>query len=320
MEQLISLFESTVRVATPLILAALAGLFSERSGIIDISLEGKLLAAAFASAAAAYVFHSPWIGLAAGIAVSVALAMLHGFVSVTAKGNQLISGMTVNIVASGLTPVLALAWFQQGGNTPQLDGASRFQEIVLPFADALKDVPLLGTVYSGMLSGYPALVYLTVLIVPAVAWLIYRTRFGLRLRAVGENPHAADTSGVSVARVRYLALVWGGVLCGVAGTYLSVYQTGSFIREMAAGKGFLALAALIIGKWRPWPAVIGCLLFAFADALQIRLEGVALPGVGVIPSQFIQVIPYVLTVLLLAGFVGRAQAPKAIGIPFVKSR
>jgi simple sugar transport system permease protein len=156
--------------------------------------------------------------------------------------------------------------------------------------------------------------------VPAVAWLVYRSRFGLRLRAVGENPHAADTAGVSVARMRYLALFWGGVLCGIAGTYLSVYQTGSFIREMSAGKGFLALAALIFGKWRPWQAVIGCLLFAFADALQIRLEGVALPGIGIIPSQFIQVIPYVLTVLLLAGFVGRAQAPKAIGVPFVKSR
>lgn len=320
MEQLFSLFESTVRLAIPLILAALAGLFSERSGIIDISLEGKMLAAAFASAAAAYVFHSPWIGLAAGIAVSVALSMLHGFVSITANGNQLISGMSINIAAAGLTPVLALAWFQQGGSTPRLDGASRFYEIALPLADAVKDVPLLGTVYSRLLSGYPILVYLTVLTVPAVAWLIYRSRFGLRLRAVGENPHAADTAGVSVARVRYIALFWGGVLCGIAGTYLSVYQTDSFIRDMTAGKGFLALAALIFGKWRPWPAMLGCMLFAFTDALQIRLEGVALPGIGIIPSQFIQVIPYILTVLLLAGFVGRAQAPKAIGVPFVKSR
>lgn len=320
MEQFISLFESTVRVATPLILAALAGLFSERSGIVDISLEGKMLAAAFASAAAAVVFHSPWIGLGAGIAVAVALAMLHGCVSVTFKGNQLISGMSINIIASGLTPVLALAWFQQGGSTPQLDAASRFHEVALPFADAVKDVPVLGDIYSRMLSGYPILVYLTVLITPAVAWLIYGSRFGMRVRAVGENPHAADTAGISVARVRYLALFWGGVLCGIAGSYLSVYQTGSFIRDMTAGKGFLALAALIFGKWRPWQAVLGCLLFAFADAVQIRLEGVAIPGIGAIPSEFIGVIPYILTVLLLAGFVGRAVAPKAIGVPFVKSR
>lgn len=299
MEQLLSLFESTTRVATPLVLAALAGLFSERSGIVDISLEGKMLAAAFASAAAAYVFHSPWIGLGFGILVSVALAMLHGFVSVTCNGNQLISGMSINIVASGLTPVLALAWFQQAGSTPQLDNASRFREVLFDF---------------------PVLVYLTLIIIPAVTWVVYKSRFGLRLRAVGENPHAADTAGVSVARVRYIALFWGGVLCGLAGTYLSVYQTGSFIRDMSAGKGFLALAALIFGKWRPVPAVLGCLLFAFTDALQIRMEGVAIPGIGVIPSEFIGVIPYVLTVLLLAGFVGRAVAPKAIGIPFVKSR
>ncbi|TCW30691.1 ABC transporter permease [Gulbenkiania mobilis] len=320
MEQFISLLDSTIRVATPLVLAALAGLFSERSGIVDISLEGKMLLAAFASAAAAFAFHSPWIGLLAGIAVSVAFAMLHGFVSVTYNGNQLISGMSINIIASGITPVLALAWFQQGGNTPQLEPDSRFSEIALPFADSVREVPVLGPVYSQLLSGHSILVYMTIAIIPVVTWFVYRSRFGLRLRAVGENPHAADTAGVSVARVRYIALFWGGVLCGLAGTFLSVYQTGAFIKEMTAGKGFLALAALIFGKWRPVPAVIGCLLFAFADAIQIRLEGVDLPVVGQIPSQFIQVLPYALTVFLLAGFVGRAVAPKSIGIPFVKSR
>ncbi|MEO9383226.1 ABC transporter permease [Chromobacterium phragmitis] len=321
MEMFFSLLDSTVRVATPLVLAALAGMFSERSGVVDISLEGKMLAAAFASAAAAYVTHNPWIGLLAGMMAAVSLAMVHAFVSVTYNGNQLISGMAINTIASGITPVLALAWFQQGGNTPQLPDEGRFHEIALPFADALHDVPVVGLVYSKLISGHSILVYITAFIViPLVAWVLYRTRFGLRLRAVGENPHAADTAGISVARVRYTALFWGGMLCGMAGTYLSVYQTGSFIKEMTAGKGFLALAALIFGKWRPVPAVIGCLLFAFADAIQIRLEGVALPVVGQIPSQAIAVIPYVLTVLLLAGFVGRALAPKAIGVPFVKSR
>ncbi|MEN7429487.1 ABC transporter permease [Chromobacterium sp. TRC.1.1.SA] len=316
-----SLLDSTVRVATPLVLAALAGMFSERSGVVDISLEGKMLAAAFASAAAAYVTHNPWIGLLAGMMAAVSLAMVHAFVSVTYNGNQLISGMAINTIASGITPVLALAWFQQGGNSPQLPDDGRFHEIALPFADALRDVPVVGLVYSKLISGHSILVYLTVFIViPLVTWVLYKTRFGLRLRAVGENPHAADTAGISVAKVRYTALFWGGMLCGMAGTYLSVYQTGSFIKEMTAGKGFLALAALIFGKWRPVPAVIGCLLFAFADAIQIRLEGVALPVVGQIPSQAIAVIPYVLTVLLLAGFVGRALAPKAIGVPFVKSR
>lgn len=321
MDMFFSLLDSTLRVATPLVLAALAGMFSERSGVVDISLEGKMLVAAFASAAAAYVTHNPWLGLLAGIMSAVSFAMVHAFVSVTYNGNQLISGMAINTVASGITPVLALAWFQQGGNTPQLPDDGRFHEIKLPFADALRDIPLIGHVYSKVISGHCILVYITVFVViPLVAWVLYKTRFGLRLRAVGENPHAADTAGISVARVRYLALMCNGVLCGMAGTYLSVYQTGSFIKEMTAGKGFLALAALIFGKWRPVPAVMGCLLFAFADAIQIRLEGVALPVVGQIPSQAIAVIPYVLTVLLLAGFVGRAVAPKAIGVPFVKSR
>ena len=320
MELLFSILESTLRAATPLMLAALAGLFSERSGVVDISLEGKILAAAFASASVAYISHSPWMGMAAGMGTAVVLAMVHGFVSVTYNGNQLISGMAINIIASGLTPVLGLAWFQQGGNSPQLESDMRFHEIAWPGVDAVRDIPLIGPFYSHLVSGHSIIVYLTFIIIPVVTWFIYRSRFGLRVRAVGENPHAADTAGISVARVRYIALFWGGLLCGMAGTFLSVYQTGSFIREMSAGKGFLALAALIFGKWRPVPAVIGCLLFAFFDAIQIRLEGVALPLVGEVPSQFIQVIPYVLTVLLMAGFVGRATAPKAIGVPFVKSR
>lgn len=321
MEQLISLLDSTIRVATPLVLASLAGLFSERSGVVDIGLEGKMLSAAFASAAVAYFTGNPWMGLLAGMAAATMLSMLHALVSVTYNGNQLISGMAVNTIASGITPVLALAWFNQGGNSPQLPDSARFHELVLPFADSVADVPFIGAIYSHLISGHSILVYLTFgLILPLVIWVVYRTRFGLRVRAAGENPHAADTAGVSVARVRYLALVCNGLLCGMAGTFLSVYQTGSFIKEMTAGKGFLALAALIFGKWRPFYAVVGCLLFAFADASQIRLEGVSLPLIGEIPSQFIQVIPYVLTVLLLAGFVGRAVAPKAVGIPFVKSR
>jgi ABC-type uncharacterized transport system permease subunit len=321
MDQFISLLDSTVRVATPLMLAALAGLFSERSGVVDIGLEGKMLTAAFASASVAYISGNPWLGLLAGMAAATILSMLHALVSVTYNGNQLISGMAVNTVASGLTPVLALAWFNQGGNTPPLPDAARFHELVLPFAPQLRDVPLLGALYSRLISGHSILVYLTfIVILPMLTWLIYRSRFGLRLRAVGENPHAADTAGISVARVRYLALLCNGMLCGMAGTFFSVYQTGSFIKEMTAGKGYLALAALIFGKWHPLFAVAGCLLFAFADAVQIRLEGVALPVIGEIPSQFIQVIPYVLTVLLLAGFVGKAVAPKAVGIPFIKSR
>ncbi len=319
--ELFSVLESTVRSGTPLVLASLAGLFSERSGVVDISLEGKMLAAAFASAAFAYAFHSPWIGLMAGIGASVLFAMLHGFISVTYSGNQLISGMAINIIVSGITPVVGLAWFQLGGSTPGLDEVGgRFRPIIWPGAEAVKDVPIVGQFYYHVISGHSILVYLTVLIVPVVAWVLYRSRFGLRLRAVGENPHAADTAGINVARVRYIALFCGGVLCGMSGTFLSVALNGSFGREMSGGRGFMALAALIFGKWRPVPAMIGCLMFAFLEAVQYQIQGQSLPIVGEIPTQLIQAIPYVLTVLLLAGFVGRAVAPKAIGIPFVKSR
>ncbi len=164
------------------------------------------------------------------------------------------------------------------------------------------------------------LVYLTAALIPVVSFVLFRTRFGLRLRAVGENPHAVDTAGISVAGLRYRAMLACGVLCGMAGAYLSIAQSASFQREMTAGRGFLALAALIFGKWMPVPTVLACLLFAFADAAQGRLQGVSLPGIGVVPVQAIQALPYLLTVLLLAGFVGRAVAPKASGLPYAKEK
>jgi simple sugar transport system permease protein len=317
---LVLLMDSTLRVAAPLVLAALGGLFAERSGVVDIGLEGKMLGAAFAAAAAAAVTGSAWLGLAAAIGVSVMLALLHGYACITHAGNQVVSGMALNIVVAGLTVVAGNAWFQRGGQTPQLTGDARFAPIDLPFAVALENVPLIGALYSEIVSGHNVLVYIAAIAVPLVGWLVYRTRFGLRLRAVGESPSAVDTAGISVSALRYQALIIGGVLCGLSGAYLSIAHNAAFIRDMSAGKGYLALAALIFGKWRPMPTLIACLLFAFADAIQVRLQGTALPLVGVIPVQFIQVLPYVLTVLLLAGFVGRAVAPKAIGIPYVKER
>jgi simple sugar transport system permease protein len=312
--------DATLRVATPLVLAALAGLVAERSGMIDIGLEGKMLAAAFAAAAAAAVGGSAWLGLGAGIAVAVLLAVVHAYACVTHNGNQVVSGMAINIFVAGLAPTLAIAWFGLGGQTPLLDGAARFAALVLPQAETLSVVPLLGPIYSEVISGHNLLVYLTAAIVPLVAFLIYRTRFGLRLRAVGENPHAVDTAGLSVAWLRYQAMILCGLLCGIAGAYLSTAHAAGFVRDMTAGKGFLALAAMIFGKWRPLPTLAACLIFAFADALQIRLQGVELPLVGQVPVQAIQALPYALTVLLLAGFVGRAVAPKASGRPYVKDR
>jgi ABC-type uncharacterized transport system permease subunit len=318
--QILALSDSTIRLATPLVLAALAGLFCERSGVVDIALEGKMLGAAFAAAATAAVTDSAWLGLAAGMAFSVGLAMVHGFACITHRGNQVVSGMALNIMVAGLGPTLAEAWFHEGGRTPLLGDQARFTPITLPFADAAHEVPILGPIYYEVISGHNILVYATAAIVPLVAWVVYRTRFGLRLRAVGENPSAVDTAGISVTGMRYRALVVTGLLCGIAGSYLSIAHNASFIRDMTAGKGYLALAALIFGKWRPLPAILACFLFAFTDAVQIRLQGTPLPLIGTVPTQAIQALPYLATVLLLAGFVGRAIAPKAIGVPYVKER
>lgn len=317
---LVLLLDATLRVATPLVLTALGGLFSERSGIVDIGLEGKMLAGAFAAAATAVVTGSAWLGLLAAIFAALLLALVHGFACITHNGDQVVSGMALNIVVAGLTPVLGNAWFRQGGQTPQLQGDQRFSPFDLPFATTLADVPIVGALYSEIVSGHNILVYLCALSVPFVAWLVYRTRFGLRLRAVGENPSAVDTAGISVALLRYRAVLLSGFFCGIAGAYLSTAHNAGFIRDMSAGKGYLALAALIFGKWKPVPTLFACLLFAFTDAVQVRLQGVSLPFVGVVPVQLIQALPYVLTVLLLAGFVGRAVAPRAIGVPYVKER
>jgi simple sugar transport system permease protein len=311
---------ATLRGATPLVLAALGGLFAERSGIVDIGLEGKMLGAAFAAASVAAVTGSAWLGLVAALAASIALALVHGFACVTHNGNQVVSGMALNITVSGLTAVLGNAWFQQGGQTPLLPPGGRFAPIQLPGAAALAGVPGVGLVYREVVSGHNVLVYAAAAAVPAVTWLVYRTRFGLRLRAVGESPGAVDTAGISVAGTRYRALIVSGALCGLSGAYLSIAHNAAFIRDMSAGKGYLALAALIFGGWRPLPTLGACLLFAFADAAQARLQGTPLPGVGVVPVQLVQALPYILTVALLAGFVGRAVAPRAIGVPYMKER
>ncbi len=320
MDLIYSLIDSTVRLSVPLILAAFAGILAERSGVVDIGLEGKMLASAFAAAAIAAVTGNPWVGVIAAVGVAVALSALHGLSAITYSGNQMVSGMAINIIAAGSTATLASAWFNLGGQTPGLEGAARFSGLTLPFSESISQLPVVGTIYSRMLSGHNILVYITWIFVPLVAWLLLRTRFGLRLRAVGENPHAADTAGISVAKIRYQALLLNGVLCGLAGAYLSTAHGNAFLRDMTAGKGFLALAALIFGRWHPWPTFWACMLFALTDAFQFRLQGVALPVIGEIPVQFIQMAPYILTVLVLAGLAGKAVAPKAVGVPYVKSR
>lgn len=312
--------EATIRLSVPLIFAALAGLYSERSGVFDIGLEGKMLAAAFAGGAAAAVYGSAFIGLAAAITVSVALAMVHAFASITQRGNQIVSGVAINFIALGATVILGQAWFQQGGRTPQLGEGSRFEAIRLPLTDTLEDVPFIGPIYENLISEHFLLTYLAFALVPFTWWVLYRTRFGLRLRAVGENPGAVDTAGISVTRMRYLGVLCCGILCGFAGAYLSMAVAAGFVKGMTAGKGFIALAALIFAKWKPVNVMLACLLFGFLDALAILLQGQSLPVVGEVPVQFMQALPYMLTVILLAGFIGKAIPPKAGGQPYVKER
>ncbi|MGY6550126.1 MAG: ABC transporter permease [Roseinatronobacter sp.] len=315
----VQILDSTLRLATPLLFACLAGLFSERAGVFDIGLEGKLLIAAFFSAAYAHYTGSAWVGLGVGVLASVVLALVHGLASITFRGNQLISGVAINFLAAGVTVVVAQSWFAQGGRTPSLTGDARFQRVTLPFADALRDVPGIGPAYSTILSGHSILVYIALLCVPLTWWVLFRSRFGLRLRAVGENPAAVDTAGISVVRLRYAAVIICGVLCGLGGVYLATALSAGFVRDMSAGRGFIALAALIFAKWRPWQALGAVLLFGMLEAIANRFPNIDL-GIVTLPSQFMAALPYILTVVILAGFVGRAIPPRAGGDPYVKER
>jgi simple sugar transport system permease protein len=313
-----AMLASTLRLATPLILCALAGLISERSGVVDIALEGKMLLAAFAAGATGAVYGSTTLALLAAMAVAVSMSWVHGLACVSHRGDQVVSGVAINIIAAGLTAVLGAAWFHQGGQTPPVGPEVRIQTLWPGLSESAKS--MLGSVLGDGILGHNALVYLALLLVPVVWWGVFKTRFGLRLRAVGENPQMVDAAGVSVTRLRYTALTLNGLLCGLAGSYLVLAQSASFSQNMTAGRGFMALAALIFGRWHPVRALLACLLFGFLDAAAIRLQGVVLPGLGEVPVQAIQALPYVLTVVLLAGFIGKAVAPKALGIPYSKER
>jgi general nucleoside transport system permease protein len=319
-ESLIDILASGIRLGTPLILGCLAGLWSERSGVVDIGLEGKMLVGAFASAAGATFSGSVWIGLLSGVAATVAVSLVHGYASIDQRANQIVSGTAINMVAAGMTALIGNAIWSQGGRTPELPDSAQFGTIQLPFAKEIGAVPFVGPIYEHLISGHDLVTYFAFLLVPLTYWALYSTRFGLRLRAVGENPAAVDTAGISVRALRYSAVTICGVLVGLAGVYLVLSQAAYFQPNMSAGKGFIALAALVFAKWRPWPALATCLLFGFLDAVAIRLQGAELPVIGSVPVQAIEALPYILTVVLLAGFIGKAIPPRASGIPYVKER
>jgi len=315
-----TLVASTLRVSVPLILCALAGVLCERSGVIDLGLEGKMLLTAFTTAAVGVASGSLALALGAARVVGVALSMLHGYACVTHRGDQVVLGIAITMTAAGLSAVLGIAWFAQGGQTPPVPEAVRLSRWFVGAGEVVAQVPFIGQALALAFFGHNLMVYGALVLVVFVWWLLYRTRFGLRLRAAGENPTMVDAAGVSVKGLRYQALALNGMLSALAGAYLIVAQNPSFIPNMTAGRGYMALAALIFGKWHPVGALWACLLFGFLDAVSIRMQGAELPFIGAVPVQFIQALPYVLTVVLLAGFIGKSVAPAALGRPYVKER
>jgi ABC-type uncharacterized transport system permease subunit len=277
---------SSVRLTTPLLLAALGGLYSERAGVINVALEGMMLAGAFTCAVVTHFTHSPWLGMGAAVGAGLAVGLLHAALAIGCRADQVVSGTAINLLFLGLPPLFSGALFASTGATPQIP-----REELLPRAP----------------------IALAFALVPLTWYVLYRTPFGLRLRAVGENPEAAASAGLRVGALRVAAVALSGALAAVGGAYLAIGQASLFTRNMSAGRGFIALAALIFGKWRPVQTMLACLLFGGAEALSIQMQGVAR-----LPVQFIQIVPYVLTLVVLAGFIGHARAPRALGQPYSK--
>ena len=291
MSMFLAFLAQTLRIAVPYLFAAAGGVLAERAGIISLTLEGFMLGGAFSAMLGSYYFGDPWLGVLCGIAGGVALGLVHGVATIRFKANQVVSGIAINLLAVGLTRYFLKLIFGSSSNSPRVPGFSA------------------GTSSTALVSGlvHNPLIPLGLLSVPAVAWLLYRTPFGLRVRAVGELPEAAVTLGIPVNRVRYVAVALSGALAALGGAYLSLDQH-QFTDGMSAGRGFIALAAIIFGRWDPMRAGLACLFFAAAETLQIQLQ-----GLQAIPSQFVQMIPYVLTIIALVGLVGRAVPPAALG-------
>jgi general nucleoside transport system permease protein len=297
-----TLLASTIRNATPLIFAALGGMFSERSGVVNIGLEGLMLISAFAGVVGAFISGSALVGLGFGLAAGLIFALIHALMCITFEADQIISGTAVNLLALGGTGFLMVLIFGSGGTSPRVSG---FKEVAIPL---LSDIPLIGPA----LFNQSLLVYLMYALIPITWFVVFRTPFGLRLRATGEVPEAVDTAGVSVARMRYYGVALSGLLAALGGVYLSMGILSAFTENMTVGRGFIALAALIFGRWNPIGAAGAALLFGFGLAVSFQVPQEA------VPIEFIQMLPYVLTIVALAGFGGRAIAPAAIGRPYRK--
>ncbi len=289
MSIIISLILATIRQAAPILITAIGGMFSEVTGVVNIGLEGMMLMGAFTAAVASYFTGSPYLGILGGMLAGGLMALLHGVLSIKYKGDQTVSGVAINLFASGFTVFMLRVLFSQSGNTP-----------AVPKAPAIAGMSII-----------------VILIYALAIWshyFLYRTVTGLRMRSVGEHPLAADTVGIDVYKIRYFGVVMSGLFAGLGGAYLSIGALSQFTKEMSAGRGFIAIAALVFGKWKPKGIIFASLLFGFADAVQTLIQ----QYVSFIPPQFIQMLPYILTIGALAGVVGKAVAPAASGKPYDK--
>ena len=294
----LALLFAAIRAATPLIFAAIGGLFSERSGVINIALEGLMLAGAFTAAVVTFQTGNPYLGMFLGIVAGGVLAFVYAIACLKFEADQVVAGMAINFLMIGLPALISGVLYDSTGSTPQIDKAFK--------------LPMIGNELS-----YASI--LAFAIIPLTWYVLYRTPFGLRLRATGENPQAADSAGVNVSKLRYIAVILSGLLAAAGGAYLSIAQSSLFPKQMTAGRGFIALAALILAKWKPIPVLVACLFFGLMEALTIQIQGAyKMPSGEPIPIQFIEMIPYVLTIIVLAGFIGASRAPKALGIPYKK--
>jgi ABC-type uncharacterized transport system permease subunit len=302
--QLDGFLQATTRLAIPIMLAALGGLFSERAGVLNIALDGMMLCGSLVGFVVAYLAGPLWPGVVAGMLAGALLGLVLGFYTVTLRSNQVVVGVAINLLAIGVTSFAYRAVFGTGTNQPRVDS---FASVDIP---GLSHLPIIGPLFFRQ----DPLVYLTLALVAASSILLFRSAFGSRVIAVGEHPQAAETLGISVARTRYACLVISGLFAGIGGAYLSLSATGVFLDNMTAGRGYIALAILVLGRRQPVGVLAASLLFGAADALQLRGQTF---GLG-IPYQFFLMLPYLLTIVVLIGLVGRADAPAALGVPFTR--
>ncbi len=302
---MLELLASSLRLSTPLIFAAMGGVICERSGVATICLEAAMIMGAWVAAVVNFGTNDPWLALSLGILGGAATMALHAFLSVTARADQIVSGVAVNLLAAGVTPLFNKSLYGSPTNTPAIPLEFRFHDVPIPL---LSKIPFLGE----LLFDQKALLYIALVLPFLVHWFLFRTGLGLRVLASGDAPEALRTAGVSPSKVRYASLIAGGAIASLGGVYLSIGHASQFTRDMTAGRGFIALAAVIFGKWRPLPAFLACLFFGFTDALQIQLQSLTVFG-WQFPVQFIQLMPYAVTLLVLVGFIGRARPPLSIG-------